>query len=66
MLLNFIFDIIRITRVLRIIRVIRLIRIVKLYKNAMLARENILKKRKEKERLKNLKKSNLGIKLNII
>jgi hypothetical protein len=34
---------------LRIIRIIRLIRIVKLYKNALLARANIEKNKKEKE-----------------
>ena len=42
----------RATRVLRIIRIVRLIRIVKLYKSAVLARANIDKRKKEKERIK--------------
>jgi hypothetical protein len=46
----------RATRVLRIIRIIRLIRIVKLYKNALIARAKIEKRRQERERLENFKK----------
>jgi len=42
----------RATRVLRIIRIIRLIRMVKLYKSAVLARANIERRKKEKERMK--------------
>ena len=42
----------RATRVLRIIRIIRLIRMVKLYKSAVLARANMDRKKKEKERMK--------------
>lgn len=55
-----IFNNFRITRVLRVIRVIRLVRIVKLYKTAMLARENILKRKKAKEKLSKLAKQNSG------
>jgi hypothetical protein len=42
----------RATRVLRIIRIIRLIRMVKLYKSAVLARANMERRKKEKERMK--------------
>ena len=47
----------RLTRVLRVIRVLRLIRIVKLYKNALIAKANIDKKKNEQKRLLDMEKN---------